>query len=133
MKELDSNIFACNKKLIKLKIGLNEITKLNNDIFRGLTQLTHLDLSYNKMVQFPEGPFENSLKILNLSGNELVKLKIFKGFDQLTCLDLSNNRLVSLPRGLLGNCTALKVVDLSRNKLKKLETPTFQNLLYSKN
>jgi Leucine-rich repeat (LRR) protein len=81
---VDSNIFACNKNLRKLKISSKKLS-LNSQSFNGLINLTELDLS--------------------------------------------SNQIASLPNGLFDSCTALKIVNLSYNKIIKLETSTFQNLV----
>ena len=161
LAKVDSNIFACNKNLRKLKIESRQLT-LNSQSFNGLVNLTELDLSYNNLVALPDGLLgNNSIKLkrlknlvnlekLDLSSNsiqeidsnmffcnkKLIKLRLnnnkitklnedfFRGLSRLTHLYLANNQLTSLPEGLFENCW--KVVDLSSNKLIKLETSTFQ-------
>jgi len=162
LAKVDSNIFACNKNLRKLKIESRQLT-LNSQSFNGLVNLTELDLSDNNLAAVLDGLLgNNSIKLkaslknlvnlekLDLSSNsiqeidsnmffcnkKLIKLRLnnnkitklnndfFRGLSRLTHLYLANNQLTSLPEGLFENC--LKVVDLSRNKLIKLETSTFQ-------
>ena len=163
LAKVDSNIFACNKNLRKLKIESRELT-LNSQSFNGLVNLTELDLSDNNLAAVLDGLLGNdsiklkastlknlvNLEKLDLSSNsiqeldsniflcnkKLIKLRLnnnkitklnedfFRGLSRLTHLYLAKNQLTSLPEGLFENC--LKVVDLSSNKLIKLETSTFQ-------
>ena len=73
--------------------------------FNGLSSLTGLSLSENRLTTLPEGIFTglSSLERLDLSANSLAALppEIFQGLSSLEELRLDGNRLAALPPGLL--------------------------------
>jgi Leucine-rich repeat (LRR) protein len=125
IKELDSNMFLCNKKLIKLRLYTNKITKLNEDFLKGLSQLTHLDLAYNEMFSLPECPFDNCLKVVNLSHNKFIELETlsFQSLVNLEELDLSYN---SIERADYSNIFACNK-NLRKLNLSHISSTSFNN------
>ena len=105
----------------------------------GLEKLTHLDLSYNNLLDLSHITLPTLLTTLNLSNNNLWRVDNLQSLTRLSNLDLSNNHLVyininipSLVRiNLLGNnldnvnfllnsFTNLLYLDLSRNLISHL-------------
>ena len=81
--------------------------------------ITHLDCSYNKLIELPDLSFMNSLVYLSFSGNNLKKfpdLKLLYSFNLLKYLDCSSNSLKELPE-LPDSLTNFYC---SRNNLTKL-------------
>uniref|UniRef100_A0A8C8S1X5 Toll like receptor 8 n=1 Tax=Pelusios castaneus TaxID=367368 RepID=A0A8C8S1X5_9SAUR len=108
------------------------------NIFKNLANLTHLDISHNRLDEIPTKAFlglPRSLIELYINNN---KLKYFEWtalqqFQYLTLLDLSSNAL-SFVTDDLGNCTAsLQRLVLRKNKISQLADGFFHkasSLLY---
>jgi len=106
--------------------------RLDKRMFQHLVNLEEFKLwrMYSAKVDFNTFAFNKNLKKLTITVSVLsLNSQSFNGLVNLTELDLSLNRIVALPDGLFDSCTALRVVDLSRNILIKFETSTFQNLV----
>ncbi|XP_058250056.1 carboxypeptidase N subunit 2 [Hemibagrus wyckioides] len=141
-------------KLKKLDLGLNQITDLSLDTFKGNLQLqilslqgnmiskldpgifSHLDnleevnLRDNKLEVLSSGLFPSNLKNLMLKGNSLLQLSssAFTNLHNLIYLDLSQNLLSSLPAELFQNLSSLERLDLSGNRLQELSSTVFRGL-----
>ncbi|XP_036401506.1 toll-like receptor 8b [Megalops cyprinoides] len=94
-------------------------------LFKQLKNLTHLDLSYNKLHHIPPGVyahFPTSLKSLILSKNKLrfFDWQTLQYFHQLEELDLSENKLRNMTENLLLCTKTLRVLDLSYNRIAHL-------------
>lgn len=90
-------------------------------LFKFLTNLTHLDISYNKLQQIPEdilSYFPPTLKYLNLNRNQLGRFfwNQLRHLPELEILDLSKNKLdfVSV------NSSSLRILDLRHNMIAEL-------------
>ncbi|XP_075970754.1 uncharacterized protein LOC142973081 [Anticarsia gemmatalis] len=96
------------------------------------TQLTVLDISYNKIVDLGSKNFENNIEMthLNLSNNFLKRLdkETFIGLKSLVDLNLSDNGISSIHVQTFKDLSALERLDLSNNKLVKFEPETFKPL-----
>lgn len=80
--------------LQKIFLSNNELIRINDRAFRGLSNLVELDLSDNMLTSIPTETFQDysSLMRLSLSGNPIRDLKTsaFKYLSYLTTLELSN-------------------------------------------
>ncbi|KNC80916.1 hypothetical protein SARC_06737 [Sphaeroforma arctica JP610] len=115
-----------------LILGARAIEHFSPGVFDDLTQLIHLDLSYNLLSQLPADVFAKNTNLarLFLSNNGLVTLPsgIFDTLVDLTWLDLSVNALAPrLPSGLLAKLTKLESVKLDSNRLTEVSTDDFKN------
>lgn len=97
------------------------------------TQLTVLDISYNRIVDLGSRNFENNMEMthLNLSHNFLKRLDkdTFIGLKSLVDLNLANNEIANIHVQTFKDLTALERLDLSNNKLVKFEPDTFKPLM----
>lgn len=91
-------------KLVKLSIGNNLITKLENGSFpSALSGLLFLNLSYNRIESISPDAFTHlgSLTELYLSNNQLKELKINELNNlEISILDLSENLFKAMPSEL---------------------------------
>ncbi|NXW42659.1 LRC32 protein, partial [Nyctiprogne leucopyga] len=105
-----------------LSLCKNNITKLHPYAFNQ-TLLLSLDLSGNKDLFVPKealGGLEFSLEKLSLRGNQMDNSKVeLPCLDTLKVLDLSGNDLSLLPTGLF--CSPLESLDIRDNNLLTLE------------
>ncbi|NXS74411.1 LRC32 protein, partial [Pandion haliaetus] len=109
-------------RLKHLSLCKNNITRLHPYAFNQ-TSLLSLDLSGNKDLFMPKealGGLEFSLQKLSLRGNQMDNSKTeLPCLDTLKVLDLSDNNLSLLPTGLL--CSPLESLDVRKNNLLMLE------------
>ncbi|NWX47873.1 LRC32 protein, partial [Steatornis caripensis] len=111
-------------RLKHLSLCKNNITRLHPYAFNQ-TSLLSLDLSGNKDLVVPKealGGLEFSLQKLSLRGNQMDDSKAeLPCLGTLKVLDLSGNNLSLLPTGLF--CSALESLDVRDNNLLTLEKP----------
>ncbi|NXX53047.1 LRC32 protein, partial [Scopus umbretta] len=111
-------------RLKHLSLCKNNITRLHPYAFNQ-TSLLSLDLSGNKdlfMSKEALGGLEFSLQKLSLRGNQMDDSKAeLPCLDTLKVLDLSGNNLSLLPTGLF--CSPLESLDVRNNNLLTLEKP----------
>lgn len=120
-----------NPEATYINLTHNSITDLLYT-FGFYTQLTVLDISYNKIVDLFDKNFENNIEMthLNLTNNYLKRLDkdTFVGLKRLVDLDLSSNELVDIHPQTFKDLTSLERLDLSSNKLVGFRKDTFEPL-----
>lgn len=112
--------------LEKLHLSNNSITRLPREILQG--NLTHLDVSYNKILSVPISTLKTlALVHLDLSHNNISMLEpdALKSMEELLNLDLSFNHLFVLPPKSFDSLEKLKRLDLRNNKLIYLDEDLF--------
>ncbi|CAL6068355.1 Conserved_hypothetical protein [Hexamita inflata] len=77
------------KKLTVTKCGLNQIT----DIYK-MSQITYLDLSFNKIRDISELAELHNLTYLNLEYNDIYRVIALQGINKLEYLNLMNNKII---------------------------------------
>ncbi|XP_077099672.1 toll-like receptor 8b [Siphateles boraxobius] len=95
-------------------------------LFKSLSNLTHLDISFNKLSEIPDDIFSYfpcTLKYLGMSRNTLADFEWeqLKYLPQLETLDLSKNKLSKVTRKLSKHTNSLRVLDLSHNLIVTLK------------
>ena len=112
-----------------LSITRSGITALAARDFDGLTGLTQLLLSSNRLATLPDGVFDEltALTRLRLGNNRLATLPdgVFDGLTSLTRLYLNDNALARLPAGVFDGLTALTVLTVASNDLTTLDDDVF--------
>ena len=117
----------------------DDITELTSADFAGLTELTALDLRFNRLTTLPADIFNGlaKLQILTLSNNRLTTsgllAGVFSDLIALEYLDLENNAFTTLPAGIFnGLRNNLKILllgnELGDEKLEQLPNGIFSNL-----
>lgn len=103
----------------------NAIEMIPNDLFKNMEKLNEIDLSFNEILHFNETTFSRpndtvSLTILNISNNRLenVTFEDSGKWGKLRSLDLSHNRIEKLE--IKVELPELETIDLSFNILKFL-------------
>lgn len=95
------------------------------DLFKNLTSLQTLDLSFNMLKSIPHSVYENlpeTLTFLCLNQNGLLSFNwtVLMRLPWLEELHLSKNRLIYVPNSLSKLTRQLKLLDLSHNKITHL-------------
>ena len=129
LQDLNSAFFASIPNLQKLSIIGND---LEVSLFKGLRNLTYLDMRGNKLISVNSTPFMELeyLEDLNLGWSGLKNLSdtMFTGLSNLLMLNLGHNDLDYLPSGVFVRLTKLEVLDLSYNNLDHLPSGLFVGL-----
>jgi Leucine-rich repeat (LRR) protein len=130
---LPEQIFQGLTNLRHLDLSTSKLFKLPEHIFQGLTNLQHLNLSYSKLETLPETVFQGltHLQKLELDGNFIITLPamIFQGLASLQGIDLRDNELQELPATLFQGLTRLQEINLQDNKLQELPETIFHGLI----
>ena len=129
LQDLNSAFFASISNLQWLSIRSNG---LEVSMFKGLQNLTYLDMMLNEPISVESTPFMELkyLEDLNLGwcGLENLRATMFTGLSNLWKLNLRVNYLYDLPSGVFVRLTKLKVLDLSNNRLDHLSHGVFLGL-----
>ena len=126
---IDDNMFEGFKDLKVINLAQNELKELNKDLFSQLEELKWIDLSFNK-VKSVEKCFDKCKKLnfINLSHNQLTSITL-NGLRELTDIDLSYNKLTRLDKQTFKGTVKLTSLNLSHNQIEVLDSDLFSNLL----
>lgn len=112
------------KKMVKLDLGYNNITVLDQFSFGNLTNLPSfisLNLKHNNLEVINPGTFlkTKSLRYLDLSHNRLDKIQFgtLTGLKYLNILNLANNLLTTFKITLLHDLPSVSTIFLDNNKI----------------
>lgn len=125
MEGIEPEALSSLESLTHLELdGSRQLTRIRQDAFTGLTQLTSLSIRNSGLVHIHRGAFENlsHLEELRLRNNRLGQnhdslTKVFIQKSNLKVLDLGENGLTSFPRELLSNGIHLRRLYLDSNRL----------------
>ena len=105
--------------LEKLYLSSNKLLSLGVD-FSNLLKLKEVDVSNNLITKFPKSLLIDSIKILNISNNEIKSIPSeIKQLKKITKLDISNNNISELPDEIC-ELSELRELNLSGNKISIL-------------
>lgn len=117
--------------LIELDLSYNKLKRLEESSFLGAENLLILNIFRNEIIDVHERAFKGltNLDRLVLASNEIRRLKsgVLKPLTHLTELDLRKNRLETVGNQLQGLLN-LEILDLSYNKIRKVDIETLKNL-----
>lgn len=131
ISDIPENTFK-NLRLTELSLKNNSLKTLKMNIFKGMEDLEHLDLSKNKLTSLCNNLFDDliNLSTLKMDNNQLttIQANIFKNLKQVTDLSLTGNKLKDLEGGCFNGLISLPNLDLSQNQLEFLAKKTFRGL-----
>ena len=129
---LQKGDFAGLTSLTKLNLSRNRLTSLPEGIFAGLAEVIELSLESNQLASLPEGAFDGLVKLqaLLLGANRLTGFpdRAFADLTALASLSLGDNDLSSLRTGVFSGLTALNYLYLQYNDLSSLRARVFSGL-----
>ncbi|XP_061088579.1 protein phosphatase 1 regulatory subunit 29-like [Conger conger] len=115
-------------------LRLNE-NKLKAVFFSSLSRfanLTDLNLTKNEIAYVEDGAFagQANLQVLQLGYNKLTNLTegMLRGLGRMQCLFLQHNLIEVIATNAFWECPSLSSLDLSSNKLARLDPSTFASL-----
>ncbi|KAM9363488.1 protein phosphatase 1 regulatory subunit 29-like [Symphorus nematophorus] len=115
-------------------LRLNE-NKLKAVLFTSMfrfTNLTDLNLTKNEISYIEDGAFagQANLQVLQLGYNKLTNLTegMLRGLGRMQCLFLQHNLIEVIATNAFWECPSLSSLDLSSNKLARLDPSTFTGL-----
>lgn len=134
--------YMCSDTLTELQFQSNQLGRLWKDekyrkIFWNLTNLTHLDISDNRIKNLPTEVYRFlpvTIKSFRLNNNGLMNLNwtLMRTFTQLEELFLGCNQLMYVSKEIIQNVPSLHHLDLSHNRISQLETNFLQNAVHLK-
>lgn len=131
---LPDNGLSSLRSLRNLFLQENSISVVADRAFVGLSALQVMNLSSNSLLALPPEMFQSSrdIKQIYLNNNSISVLApgLLEGLDQLQILDLSVNDLTSewVNRDTFSGLVRLIVLNLSHNKISKIDSLLFQDL-----
>ncbi|XP_076330934.1 uncharacterized protein LOC143236518 [Tachypleus tridentatus] len=110
--------------LSSILLGSNHISFIEDSLFRGLRNVTSLDLTNNHISKLEGQPFPESLTTLSLSDNLLdwIPPDALSNLRYLKMLNLGGNLFPSLPSNWKLSTRHLDELDFSHNVLTQLES-----------
>ena len=122
---IEKDAFLQLTKLEVLRLNSNTISNIDGNIFAHLPNLRSLDLSNNDLITFEVKDGFPSLKLLDLSGNNMQAPPAFRPFSsRVTILDLSRNNITEISSSMQC-CPELINLNLAFNKIKNIDTYSF--------
>jgi len=119
LRDFPSEIVAC-ENLTSLTLSNNELASLPDDLAT-LAQLRTIILTGNRFVRVPDVLTKMPwLQVLIMRNNEIRSLVPLSAITELATLDLQGNPLDSIADDAFTGLKNLRVLDLSRTKLKRL-------------
>lgn len=101
--EIPAKAFANYRRLRRIDLSNNNISRIAHDAFAGLKSLNSLVLYGNKIKDLPAGVFKGltSLQLLLLNANEIscIRKDSFRDLSSLSLLSLYDNNIQTLPNG----------------------------------
>ncbi|CAD0195894.1 unnamed protein product [Chrysodeixis includens] len=128
---LDVLPIALNPYIQRLIIRNNKIKTIDSSM-QFYTELQHLDLSQNHLVNIPTKSFayQRKLQELHLDHNKIssVTNTTFQGLNSLTVLNLKRNYLEELTNGVFTTLPRLEELNLGQNGISRIDPRAFAGL-----
>ena len=121
------------ENLQEISLSSCNIERVSDKAFSTMKHITHVNLSYNKLVQLPADLFmgNTDLQTLDFSGNQISSLIAYQlpPLFSLKKIDFSSNRLKRIhPKAFFNLGPTIETLDLRDNHLQVLFSETFLHL-----
>uniref|UniRef100_A0A672FGB1 Extracellular leucine rich repeat and fibronectin type III domain containing 2 n=1 Tax=Salarias fasciatus TaxID=181472 RepID=A0A672FGB1_SALFA len=121
-----------NSTVHDLRLNENKIKAVLFTSMYRFTNLTDLNLTKNEISYIEDGAFagQANLQVLQLGYNKLTNLTegMLRGLGRMQCLFLQHNLIEVIANNAFWECPSLSSLDLSSNKLARLDPSTFTTL-----
>ncbi|TMS22966.1 Protein phosphatase 1 regulatory subunit 29, partial [Larimichthys crocea] len=121
-----------NSTVHDLRLNENKLKAVPFTSMYRFTNLTDLNLTKNEISYIEDGAFagQANLQVLQLGYNKLTNLSegMLRGLGRLQCLFLQHNLIEVIATNTFWECLSLSSLDLSSNKLARLDPSTFTPL-----
>uniref|UniRef100_A0A672N6Y5 Extracellular leucine rich repeat and fibronectin type III domain containing 2 n=1 Tax=Sinocyclocheilus grahami TaxID=75366 RepID=A0A672N6Y5_SINGR len=118
-----------NNTVHDLRLNENKLKAIFFSSLSRFTNLTDLNLTKNELSYIEDGAFagQANLQVLQLGYNKLTNLTegMLRGLGRMQCLYLQHNLIEVIATNAFWECPSLSSLDLSSNKLAKLDSSTF--------
>ncbi|XP_016343194.1 protein phosphatase 1 regulatory subunit 29-like [Sinocyclocheilus anshuiensis] len=118
-----------NNTVHDLRLNENKIKAIFFTSLSRFTNLTDLNLTKNEISYIEDGAFASqaNLQVLQLGYNKLTNLTegMLRGLGRMQCLFLQHNLIEVIATNAFWECPSLSNLDLSSNKLARLDPSTF--------
>ncbi|KAF8778859.1 Protein toll like protein [Argiope bruennichi] len=128
-------VFRSLSKLEKLDLSFNHLESLPVEIFHGLYNLIEVDLKENQMTYLGEVfSYNYRLESIMLSSNNLHSVEnIFHGLGYLKSLDLRYNKLRVITETDFSTTLSMQSLQLTKNNIYRIDSNAFLNLAELRN
>lgn len=121
-----------NNTVHDLRLNENKLKAVFFSSLSRFTNLTDLNLTKNEISYIEDGAFagQANLQVLQLGYNKLTNLTegMLRGLGRMQCLYLQHNLIEVITTNAFWECPSLSSLDLSSNKLARLDPSTFSVL-----
>ncbi|XP_053707690.1 protein phosphatase 1 regulatory subunit 29 [Synchiropus splendidus] len=121
-----------NNTVHDLRLNENKLKAVAFTSMYRFTNLTDLNLTKNEISYIEDGAFagQANLQVLQLGYNKLTNLTegMMRGLGRLQCLFLQHNLIEAIAHNAFWECLSLSSIDLSSNKLARIDPSTFTSL-----
>ncbi|XP_061557395.1 protein phosphatase 1 regulatory subunit 29 [Phycodurus eques] len=118
-----------NNTVHDLRLNENKLKAVHLNSMYRFTNLTDLNLTKNEISYIEDGAFSGqaNLQVLQLGYNKLTNLTegMMRGLGRMQCLFLQHNLIEVIASNALWECPSLSSIDLSSNKLARIDPSTF--------
>lgn len=132
LQALDQDLFLGLYNLLHIDLSRNEIKRTEHDLFARLSRLNHLNLSWNEIDDLPRYTFANldNLEVLDVSHNQLhvIPFQVFGPLTRLKILDISHNKIATFLDYFFKPNRQLKQLFLNNNSLVEITSKALVNL-----
>uniref|UniRef100_A0A3B3RRD2 Extracellular leucine rich repeat and fibronectin type III domain containing 2 n=1 Tax=Paramormyrops kingsleyae TaxID=1676925 RepID=A0A3B3RRD2_9TELE len=121
-----------NSTVHDLRLNENKLKAVFFSSLSRFTNLTDLNLTKNEISYIEDGAFagQANLQVLQLGYNKLTNLTegMLRGLGRMQCLFVQHNLIEMIAYNAFWECPSLSSLDLSSNKLARLDPSTFTSL-----
>uniref|UniRef100_W5MZP4 Extracellular leucine rich repeat and fibronectin type III domain containing 2 n=1 Tax=Lepisosteus oculatus TaxID=7918 RepID=W5MZP4_LEPOC len=121
-----------NNTVHDLRLNENKLKAVFFSSLSRFTNLTDLNLTKNEISYIEDGAFagQSNLQVLQLGYNKLTNLTegMLRGLGRMQCLFVQHNLIEVISTNAFWECPSLTSLDLSSNKLARLDPATFTGL-----
>ncbi|XP_061740875.1 protein phosphatase 1 regulatory subunit 29 [Nerophis ophidion] len=118
-----------NNTVHDLRLNENKLKAVSLNSMYRFTNLTDLNLTKNEISYIEDGAFSGqaNLQVLQLGYNKLTNLTegMMRGLSRMQCLFLQHNLIEVIASNAFWECPSLSSIDLSSNKLGRIDPSTF--------